>query len=86
MTGWCQINGRNALDWPEKFALDVHYVDNVSLWLDLKILFATAFVVLKKQGYAPEGAARAEYFTGNAPTGAEQPAEAASTFTPRGGK
>src|SRR5690606_9223390 len=65
MTGWCQVKGRNALSWPEKFALDTWYVDHESLLLDLRILFETVGVVLSKQGYAPEGSARMPEFMGN---------------------
>lgn len=50
ITGWAQINGRNALSWEEKFELDVWYVDNQSLWLDIKILFKTVMQVLKRDG------------------------------------
>ena len=50
ITGWAQINGRNALSWEEKFELDVWYVDNRSLWLDIKILFKTVLQVLKRDG------------------------------------
>ena len=50
ITGWAQINGRNALSWEEKFELDVWYVDNQSLWLDVKILFKTVLQVLKRDG------------------------------------
>jgi len=50
ITGWAQINGRNALSWEEKFELDVWYVDNRSLWLDIKILFKTVLKVLKRDG------------------------------------
>ena len=50
ITGWAQINGRNALSWEEKFELDVWYVDNRSLWLDIKILFKTVMQVLKRDG------------------------------------
>lgn len=50
ITGWAQINGRNALSWEEKFELDVWYVDNRSLWLDIKILFKTVLQVLKREG------------------------------------
>lgn len=50
MTGWAQINGRNAQDWPTKFRLDVWYVDHWSLWLDLKILALTAIRVLQRRG------------------------------------
>lgn len=50
ITGWAQINGRNALNWDEKLALDVWYVDNHSFWLDLKILWATLFCIGARQG------------------------------------
>lgn len=50
ITGWAQINGRNALSWEEKFKLDVWYVDNQSFWLDMKILFLTIISVLKRDG------------------------------------
>ena len=50
ITGWAQVNGRNALSWEEKFELDVWYVDNRSLWLDIKILFKTVLQVLKRDG------------------------------------
>ena len=50
ITGWAQVNGRNAISWEEKFALDVWYVDNRSLWLDAKILFMTVFGVLRRSG------------------------------------
>lgn len=49
VTGWAQINGRNAIEWPEKFALDVWYVDNQNLQLDLKILWRTLIAVLKRE-------------------------------------
>lgn len=55
ITGWAQINGRNALSWEEKFELDVWYVDNVSLWLDLKILFLTVLKVLRREGISQYG-------------------------------
>jgi len=50
ITGWAQVNGRNALSWEEKFALDVWYVDNQSFWLDLKILYLTIQKVLRREG------------------------------------
>lgn len=50
ITGWAQVNGRNALTWPERIELDLWYVDNWSLWLDFKVLFMTFLVVLKKRG------------------------------------
>lgn len=64
ITGWAQINGRNALSWPEKFALDVWYVDNRSIWLDFKILFLTLRKVVKREGIAAEGEATMKRFTG----------------------
>ncbi len=52
ITGWAQINGRNALTWEQKFELDVWYVDNRTFWLDVKILFLTLYKVLKREGIA----------------------------------
>ncbi len=65
VTGWAQINGRNALSWEDKFRLDVWYVDNRSLWLDLKILFLTVKKVVKKDGISADGEATMSKFTGN---------------------
>jgi lipopolysaccharide/colanic/teichoic acid biosynthesis glycosyltransferase len=65
ITGWAQINGRNALTWQEKFKLDVWYVDHWNLWLDLKILFLTVWKVLQKEGISQEGHATIEDFLGN---------------------
>ena len=65
ITGWAQVNGRNAISWEDKFRLDVWYVDNQSLWLDVKILIMTVRKVLKKDGISSEGAATASKFTGN---------------------
>ncbi len=64
ITGWAQINGRNALTWEEKFRLDLWYVDNWSFWLDLKILALTAWKVLKREGINQPGFATAEEFMG----------------------
>lgn len=64
VTGWAQINGRNALSWEEKFKLDVWYVDNRSFWLDLKILFLTIKKVLRRDGISAEGEATMAKFTG----------------------
>ncbi len=64
ITGWAQINGRNAISWEEKFALDVWYVDNQSLWLDIKILFLTVKKVLVRDGISAEGEATMPTFTG----------------------
>ena len=55
ITGWAQVNGRNALSWEEKFKLDVWYVDNMSFWLDLKILWMTVVKVLKREGISADG-------------------------------
>jgi lipopolysaccharide/colanic/teichoic acid biosynthesis glycosyltransferase len=55
ITGWAQVNGRNALSWEEKFKLDVWYVDNRSFWLDMKILWLTVSKVLKRDGISQEG-------------------------------
>jgi sugar transferase EpsL len=65
ITGWAQINGRNALDWEEKFRLDVWYVDNWSFWLDLKILLLTLWKVIKREGISQPGHATAEEFMGS---------------------
>ena len=64
ITGWAQVNGRNALSWEDKFRLDVWYVDNRSLRLDLKILWLTAVKVLRREGISQEGHATAELFRG----------------------
>lgn len=65
VTGWAQINGRNALSWEEKFKLDVWYVDNRSLWLDLKIIFLTIKKVFARDGISAEGEATMPKFTGS---------------------
>lgn len=65
ITGWAQVNGRNALTWEEKFNLDVWYVDNRSFWLDLKILWMTFVAVLARKGISQEGHATMERFTGS---------------------
>lgn len=64
ITGWVQVNGRNNRAWEEKFKLDVWYVDNWSLWLDLKILFLTVFKVLQQDGISQEGYTTSEEFQG----------------------
>ncbi|MFV8570550.1 sugar transferase [Marinobacter sp. SBS5] len=65
VTGWAQINGRNAISWEEKFKLDVWYVDNRSFWLDLKILFLTVKKVLVRDGISGEGEVTMAPFTGS---------------------
>ena len=64
VTGWAQINGRNALSWEEKFRLDVWYVDNQSFWLDLKILALTVKKVFVREGISAAGEVTAAKFTG----------------------
>lgn len=65
VTGWAQVNGRNAISWDEKFALDVWYVDNRSFWLDIKVLFLTVWQVIKRDNISHEGHATMEKFTGS---------------------
>lgn len=65
ITGWAQVNGRNAISWEDKFALDVWYVDNSSLWLDLKILWRTVRKVLVRDGISAAGEATMPKFTGS---------------------
>jgi len=64
ITGWAQVNGRNAIAWEEKFKLDIYYVNNISLLLDLKILFWTVYKVFKSEGISGEGVATMEKFKG----------------------
>jgi lipopolysaccharide/colanic/teichoic acid biosynthesis glycosyltransferase len=64
ITGWAQVNGRNALTWPQRFALDVWYVDHQSLWLDVRILLRTVGRVIGRQGISGEGEATMSRFTG----------------------
>lgn len=65
MTGLAQVNGRNNLNWDEKFKMDVEYVDNVNLLLDIKILFLTIFKVLKRDGISKDGHVTMDKFKGN---------------------
>lgn len=65
VTGWAQMNGRNALSWDEKFALDVWYVDNQSLWLDIKIIGITLRKVVRRDGISAAGEATMPKFTGD---------------------
>jgi sugar transferase EpsL len=65
ITGWAQVNGRNAITWEEKFALDIWYVDNWSLGLDLKIIGLTIFKILKREGISQLGHATAQEFMGD---------------------
>lgn len=65
ITGYAQVNGRNAIGWDERFALDTWYVDNQSLWLDIQILFKTVKKVIVKDGISAEGEATMSKFMGN---------------------
>ncbi|MCF8997534.1 sugar transferase, partial [Pseudomonas carnis] len=65
VSGWAQVNGRNAIEWEEKFKLDTWYVDNQSFWLDIKVIFLTIKKVLVRDGISAEGEATASKFTGS---------------------
>lgn len=65
ITGWAQVNGRNAISWKKKFKLDVWYVDHCSFLLDVKIIFLTIKKVFVREGISQEGQATMEFFTGN---------------------
>lgn len=65
LTGWAQVNGRNAISWDEKFKLDIWYVDNYSFWLDLKIIFLTFLRVFRGDGISSEGHSTMPEFKGN---------------------
>ncbi len=65
ITGWAQVNGRNAITWEDKFRYDVWYVDNWSLWLDIKILLTTAWKVITREGISQLGHTTAEEFMGS---------------------
>ena len=68
ITGWAQINGRNAISWEDKFRLDVWYVDHRNFWLDLKIIVLTLLLVLKREGISAEGHATMPEFRGRQKT------------------
>ena len=65
ITGWAQVNGRNAISWQQKFEYDVWYVDNLSFFLDCKIIFLTINKVFKREGITAENSVSAEAFKGN---------------------
>ena len=65
LTGWAQVNGRNAISWDEKFKLDVWYTNNIKYWLDIKIIFLTAIKVFKRDGINSETSVTMEAFNGN---------------------
>lgn len=64
LTGWAQINGRNTITWREKFELDLWYVENRSLWLDIKIIIMTVIIVFKREYIKKEGSERSKKFNG----------------------
>lgn len=65
ITGWAQVNGRNAIDWTQRFKLDVWYVDHQTLWLDLRVLWLTLQKVWRREGISAEGEATMAKFKGN---------------------
>ena len=65
ITGWAQVNGRNSISWSERFKLDVEYIDNYNLILDIKILFMTVLKVIKKDGISQDGHVTMKKFNGN---------------------
>jgi sugar transferase EpsL len=65
ITGWAQINGRNAISWEDKFILDVWYVDNWSFWLDIKILFKTVYKVVSRKNVSAENEVTMSWFEGS---------------------
>ncbi len=65
ITGWAQIKGRNALSWDDKFDFDVYYIENFSIWLDIKILLLTVVKVFRREGVSQDGHATMEEFMGN---------------------
>lgn len=65
ITGWAQVNGRNAISWQQKFKLDIYYVDHLSFWLDIKIIWLTIKKVVVREGINSETSATMEAFTGN---------------------
>ena len=72
ITGWAQINGRNTISWEDRFKLDVWYVDNRSLWLDLRILVRTIWMVIKRESITQQDRATMDEFMGTARTGNEE--------------
>ena len=65
LTGWAQVNGRNAISWEEKFELDIEYVDRLALWLDIKIIWMTLVKVFKREGISQQGEAAMSMFSGS---------------------
>lgn len=67
LTGWAQVNGRNAVSWEERLKMDVWYIDNQSFWLDLKILWLTLWIVISRRGISADGEATMSEFPGTGP-------------------
>ena len=65
ISGWAQVNGRNAISFTEQFAYDVYYVDHLSFWFDVKILFLTVVKIFKREGISAQGQATRDYFNGH---------------------
>jgi lipopolysaccharide/colanic/teichoic acid biosynthesis glycosyltransferase len=72
ITGWAQVNGRNALTWEDKFVLDVWYVDHWSFWLDLRILGLTVWKIVAREGISQPGHATMEEFKGSEDGGGQR--------------
>ncbi len=84
ITGWAQVNGRNAISWDEKFALDVWYVDHQSFWLDLRILVLTVWRVVRREGISQQGSATMTEFCGVTSSGSPIPVAAKGETSPVG--
>jgi lipopolysaccharide/colanic/teichoic acid biosynthesis glycosyltransferase len=82
ITGWAQVNGRNRVDWDERFEMDVWYVDHQSLWLDIRILAMTLLTVLRRDGIAAENAATMHAFMGPGTSSGQRPPEGAAPGCP----
>lgn len=83
LTGWAQVNGRNAISWDEKFALDVWYVDNRTFLLDLKIILMTVAKIVRRDGISGEGEATMSEFMGSASEGGTKGAAVDAPFETR---
>jgi len=64
LTGWAQVNGRNDIDWPTRFKMDIWYLDHWSFWLDIRIIFLTIWKVISREGVNQDGQSTVEYFKG----------------------
>jgi len=82
ITGWAQVNGRNALSWEQKFSLDVWYVDHRTLWLDARILLLTVGKVVRREGISQAGQATAERFVGSTDSASRTESEECQEYRP----